>query len=179
MISFRVQSSRFRVQSSASPQTHGSQRQNHTGVPLRPSPYSLLATAPWGGGSESCAPPPPRCARRVTSWHRGCNSEHVPAVPLVTLGSRNENSNPISTPRTKIPTGPGKTCRYFGSCGRTQILARRKGVLGVVLRALYGDGASHSRFQCSEILIFWSPPGHARGKWREPNGRCARGAGVA
>ena len=38
------------------------------------------------------------------------------------------------------------------------VLARRKGVLGVVLLALYDDGASHTTIQCSEILAFWPPP---------------------
>merc|ERR1711935_419387 len=116
---------------------------------------SAKQLAPWGGGSVICAPPPPRCARRVTSYHPGCNHERVPALSHARITQR--ELEPDFDPRTKIPTGPGETCRYFGSCGRTQILARRKGVLGVVLRALYGDGASHTRFQCSEILGFFWP----------------------
>ena len=47
--------------------------------------------------------------------------------------------------------------RWKNSSG-TRILARRKGVVGVVLAALYDDGASHTRIQGSKILVLWPPP---------------------
>ena len=89
---------------------------------------------------------------------------------LVALGSRNENSNPISTLRTKIPTGPGVTCLFLGSVlellrtcdsSKPEGCPRRGFFPCASRRASY----SHTRLPCSEMLAFWPPPGHARGRW--------------
>ena len=52
---------------------------------------------------------------------------------------------------------PRTTCRFLGSVKellRDKDSSQTEGVLGGVLPALYDDGASHTRFQCSEILVF-------------------------
>ena len=133
--------------------------------------------------------PSPRCALRAIFGQ--CHGIGVAILstspPPVALGSRKKLSVSISALQSRNGQVPaGKTYRFLGGLGRRKnsartrrILARRKGVLGVVLRALHDDGANHTRIQYSEISFFWPPPGHARGGWREAHGRCARGEGVA
>jgi hypothetical protein len=133
-----------------------------------------------GRGGESSAPPPPRCARRATSWHRGCNSEPSPTLRRARIAQQAHHLD--IDPLRPEWTGPYTTCPFWAlwknSLGSV-ILARQKAVLGVVLPALYDDTAGHTPTLRSEILIFWPPSCHARGKWRMGHGRCARGEGVA
>ena len=119
---------------------------------------------------------------REKGFYRDQRSTHDSPHLSVALGSRNKLIISISTPLRAEWTGPRTTCLFWArwkNSSETRILARRKGVLGVVLRALYDYGASRTRIQCSEISFFWPPPGHARGGWRESHGRCARGECVA
>ena len=93
----------------------------------------------------------------MTSWHRGCNSEHSPPLRRARIAQQAHHLD-IDPPETGMDRSPlAYDLSVFGLGGRTpqatRILARRKGVLGVVLRALYDYGASHTRIQCSEILF--------------------------
>ena len=145
----------------------------------------MQSGAPWASPNPNPnpnpnPPPSPRCARRVTSWHRGCNFEHIPPLSHARIAQR--DPEPDFDPLSPERTGPYTTCPFWAlwknSLGSV-ILARRKAVLGVVLPALYDDTAGHTPTLRSEILIFWPPSCHARGKWRMGHGRCARGEGVA
>ena len=88
--------------------------------------------APRSDRSESSAPPP-RCARWVTSWHRGCNSHPSPPLRRTRINQRGHHLD-FGTLSPK-PTGPRTTClfwaRWKNSAG-SMVLARQKGVLGVV-----------------------------------------------
>ena len=84
-----------------------------------------------------------------------------PAHPSVALGSHSKCIISMSTPEPKnrqVVVRPVPFWARWKNSSGLGVLARRKGVLGVVLPALYDDGASHTRIQCSEILAFWPPP---------------------
>ena len=131
-------------------------------------------------GSESCPPPSPRCALRAMPWHRGCHSKHTPPLCHARIVQRDLELD--FDPRSPDWTGPYTTCRFWAlwknSSGPWN-LARRKAVLGIVFPALYDDAPGHTPILRAEILIFWPPSCHARGKWRVAYDRCAGGQGLA
>ena len=106
----------------------------------------------WGGNSSST---PPRCARRATSWHRGCNSEPSPTLRRARIAQQAHHLD--IDPLRPEWTGPYTTCRFLAmwkNSSGSVILARRKAVLGIVFPALYGYAPGHTPISRWEILAF-------------------------